>query len=242
VAVSAAPRLGSGVALSVVLHGGLLAALYLLRPAADPAGPPVYRVQLIAAPAGERSIGVVQDAPAVAAPVEAPVPAPTLVAAKPIVARAKPVVKSKPGVKPAPKAATPTPAAASPPAKATTPPPTAGGGPTGGKGADVANVDTPGIEFPYPGYTQNITRQLILRFGTFSGNFTGSVRFVIRRDGSVDPESIQMVTRSGNYSFDQRAVGAVEAAANAKAFGALPPGFREDILPVTFRFSPALNR
>jgi hypothetical protein len=50
------------------------------------------------------------------------------------------------------------------------------------------------------------------------------------------------VTRSGNYSFDQRAYGAVEAAANAKAFGALPPGFREDILPVRFRFTPSIMR
>jgi protein TonB len=244
VTVIAAPRLGSGVALSVLLHGGLFAALFLFRPGPDAASPPVYRVQLIAAPAGERAIGVVQEAPAVVPPVEAP--APLAAVAKPTVARPAVVAKSKaaskPASKPVPKAATPTPAAVSPPANSTAAPPTAGGGPTGGKGADVANVDTPGIEFPYPGYTQNITRQLILRFGTFSGNFTGSVRFVIRRDGSVDPGSIQMVTRSGNYSFDQRAVGAVEAAANAKAFGALPPGFREDILPVTFRFSPALNR
>jgi hypothetical protein len=34
----------------------------------------------------------------------------------------------------------------------------------------------------------------------------------------------------------------VESAANAKAFGALPAGFNEDILPVTFRFSPRVIR
>jgi len=49
------------------------------------------------------------------------------------------------------------------------------------------------------------------------------------------------VTSSGNYSFDQKALGAVEAAANAKRFGRLPDGFREDILPVTFRFTPSLR-
>ena len=46
----------------------------------------------------------------------------------------------------------PQPKTAEPP-KPETPPPTAAGGATGGKGTDVANVDTPGIEFPYPGYT-----------------------------------------------------------------------------------------
>jgi outer membrane biosynthesis protein TonB len=63
---------------------------------------------------------------------------------------------------------------------------------------------------------------------------------VIRRDGSVDPASIQRVTSSGNYSFDLQAMGAVEAAANAKAFGSLPSGYPDDILPISFRFSPTL--
>ncbi|MEO6878277.1 MAG: TonB C-terminal domain-containing protein, partial [Gemmatimonadaceae bacterium] len=116
------------------------------------------------------------------------------------------------------------------------------GGPVGGKGAEVANVDTPGIEFPYPAYTTNIVSQLIRRFGAMQGTLSATVRFVIRRDGSVDLESIAVVTHSGSYDFDLRAAGAVESAANAKAFGPLPPGFREDILPVTFRFSPSLNR
>jgi hypothetical protein len=62
--------------------------------------------------------------------------------------------------------------------------------------------------------------------------------FMIRRDGSVG--NIEIINTSHNYSFDQRAKGAVEAAANAKAFGPLPPGFTEDILPVRFRFSPSL--
>lgn len=102
----------------------------------------------------------------------------------------------------------------------------------------MANIDTPGIEFDYPGYSTNIVRQLITRFGGMTGSLTAEVRFVIHRDGSVDPQSIRIVTSSGNYSFDQRALGAVETAANSHAFGPLPAGFREDILPVTFRFSP----
>ena len=96
--------------------------------------------------------------------------------------------------------------------------------PTGGKGTDVANVDTPGIEFPYPGYLQNISREVLRQFQTQQTRLTliADVRFMIKRDGTVDPESIRLVTSSGNYSFDQKALGAVEAAANAKRFGRLP--------------------
>jgi hypothetical protein len=65
------------------------------------------------------------------------------------------------------------------------------------------------------------------------------VRFTIKRDGTVDPASIQLVTH-GEYRNDQRAIGAVEQVADGKLFGALPPGFREDILPVTIRFTPAM--
>lgn len=200
--------------------------------------PPLYRVQLLAAPAGPRAVGVVQE----------PQPAPAVPAPVPPATKATPPVQKKLLTKATPKPTPPKVATPTQPAKTPEQPtptaqaPTAGGGPTGGKGADVAAVDTPGIDFPYPGYTNNIVRQLILRFGQSSARLTAEVRFVIRRDGSVDPESIKRVTSSGDYSFDQRALAAVEAAANANAFGPLPPGFREDILPVTFRFSPSLIR
>jgi protein TonB len=222
----------------VLLHGGLIIAFFALRPPPAPPAPPLYQVRLLAAPAGERAIGVVQQPQPQPVP---PAPTPPVTKAPPKPTPVAPSAKAKPV--PRPKAATPTssPKAAEQP-KTNAPAPTAGGGPTGGKGADVANVQTPGIEFPYPGYTNNIVRQLILQFGQASVRYTAEVRFVIRRDGSVDPESIHLVTSSGNYSFDQRALGAVEAAANAKVFGALPAGFREDILPVNFRFSPTLIR
>ena len=205
------------------------------RPSAP--SPPLYRVQLVAAPAGDRAVGVVApEAPKVASP--APVPP----------SKTPPKIKptTKASVKPTPvaKAATPVPPVktAAPP-KPETPPPTAGGGATGGKGSDVANVDTPGIEFPYPGYLQNISREVIRQFQTQQTRLTltADVRFMIKRDGTVDPGSIRLVTPSGNYSFDQKALGAVEAAANANRFGRLPDGFREDILPVTFRFTPSLR-
>jgi outer membrane biosynthesis protein TonB len=228
------PRLGAGIVASVLLHGGLVAAFFVLRPGAPPPGPPIYRVRLIAAPAGERAIGVVQPKPEPV--VEKPVP---VTPPKPTPKKAPAPVKTpaKP-TKQAPTAATPTPS----PPKTAEPAPTAGGGPTGGRGADIANVLTPGIEFPYPAYTDNIVRQLIKFFGQTTARFEAEVSFVIRRDGTVDPETIRFVTRSKNYSFDQRAYGAVEAAANANAFGPLPSGFREDILPVRFKFTPSIMR
>lgn len=235
--VASAPRLSGGIVASVLLHGALVAAFFALRPPAPAPSPPLYRVQLLAAPPGPRAIGVVQEPQP--APVAAPTPPPTK-KAPPVQKTVPTKARPKPPVaKAATPTATPKPAEVPKPA---TEAPTAGGGPTGGKGADVANMDTGGIDFPYPGYTNNIVRQLILRFGQSSARLTAEVRFVIRRDGSVDPESIRRVTSSGDYSFDQRALAAVEAAANAKAFGPLPAGFREDILPVTFRFSPSLIR
>lgn len=228
----ASPRLASGFAVSVVLHGGLVAVFLFAHVSRPSAGPPPYMVQLIAAPAGERAIGAVQ-------PEAPPKPAPTPSVAKPEPVKPKPAVpKPKPVSKTPPKRAPDL----GPTAKPTQTPATAGGGATGGKGSDVANLVAPGIEFDYPWYIDNIARRVIMRFGNLSSNLVAEVRFVIKRDGSVDPESIRIVTSSRNYSFDQRALGAVEAAANAHEFGALPPGFREDILPVTFRFSPSSYR
>jgi periplasmic protein TonB len=204
--------------------------------------PPLYRVQLIAAQAGQRAIGVVQ--PPVTPPVKSttpPTPTPKLAPPK---AKPVPAAKTKPKPSVTPREATPVPAQKTvAPPKPETPQPTAGAGATGGKGADVAALNTAGIDFPYPGYLQNIAREVINRFQAQQTRLTlvADVRFMIKRDGSVDPNSISLLTSSGNYSFDQKALGAVEAAANANRFGPLPPGFREDILPVIFRFTPALR-
>lgn len=230
-----APRLAGGLVVSVALHGGLVAAFFLLRPPPSPPSPPVYRVQLVAAPSGERAIGAVGPAPRIP-PVQETPPAFT----KTVAPRAA-VPVPKPRAKPAPRAATAN-AAPKPPAKRTEPAPVAASEGTGGKGADVANIDTNGLEFPYPWYTTNVVSLILRQFHPGNGRWVAEVRFVIQRDGTVDPSSIKPVTLSGNYTFDTQALGAVEAASRNKAFGPLPPGFREDILPVTFRFSPALSR
>ena len=238
--VAPGPRLTGGIAASVLLHGVWIAAFLLLRPTAPPPMPPVYSVHILAAPPGERAAGAVLDRSQVP-PAERPTSAPVPTTAMKPVSRVSQRRATK--TRPTPKLSTPVPGkTVGRPVKAVPPAPTAGGGPIGGQGADVANVQTPGIEFDFPPYSNNIVSQLVRRFGPMPGSLAATVRFVIRRDGSVDLESIKIVSPSRNYEFDQRAVGAVESAANARAFGPLPAAFREDILPVTFRFSPSVIR
>jgi periplasmic protein TonB len=131
--------------------------------------------------------------------------------------------------------ATPAPPTA---AKPTTPPQQAGGGETGGKGTDVANVRTEGIAFPYPGYLQNVVRQVALCFEPPRGTdrLRADVAFQVMRTGDVS--EIRMVTPSGNYRFDNEAKAAIECA--QVKFGALPAGFRDDVLPIVFSFDPSL--
>ncbi len=222
-----------GVVLSVLLHGGLVAAVILGRPGPPPPSPPMFRVNLVAAPIAPPAAGLVQPtaAPAPVKPVAPPIP------------KKSPEKKLVPPVKKAPTATAPSSAATPAPTKSEPAPPA--GSSSGGRGTDAGNLMTPGIEFPYPYYINNIANVLIRQFNAIHsgrGAFRGMVRFTIRRDGSVSLESIGYVTRSGNFTFDQDMLAAVEAAANAKAFGPLPPGFQEDILPVQFRFEPAAIR
>ncbi|HEV7992568.1 MAG TPA: TonB C-terminal domain-containing protein [Gemmatimonadaceae bacterium] len=220
--------------LSALLHLLVAAGFLVSRARAPVATPPMYRVSLIAAPPGPRQIGVVRETP--------PEPTPTPPAPTPL-SRATPEPERMKAPTKAPPARTPkvaTPNAGAPTTKAP-PAPKAGGGPTGGRGADVANVRTEGIEFPYPVYLQNVVRQIALQFKpSGNGALRAEVAFLIRRDGSIS--ALKLVTRSGAFSFDQDAMGAVEAAARANAFGPLPQGFTDDVLPVIFSFDPRLIR
>ncbi|MGH7689772.1 MAG: TonB C-terminal domain-containing protein [Gemmatimonadaceae bacterium] len=224
---------------SVVLHAAVLTALFVLRPPAPPALPPVYRVQLIAAPAGPRAIGVVRAIPSVPAPIEqitAP-PKPKVVPKTvPVAPKRASKAPTKPAVKP--KVTTPAPRGAKT-QRVTSKTPTAGGGPEGGKGADVANVSTPGIDFPFPGYVENITRQIALRFQPpGNSSLTAQVVFLIHRDGSVTDFRFQR--KSGSYAFDLAAQGAIDAAGTARAFLPLPSAYPDDVLPVIFTFDPRI--
>lgn len=214
---------------STALHLLAISALVIARSGGvGPALPPMYRVELIAAPPGPPAVGVVTNAPQ---PADAPRPAPLKAAPQPA---DNAVSIRKPGAK---AASTKAPATA----KAATAAPRAGGGAVGGPGADVANIRTEGIDFPFPGYLQNIVRQVRLNFApTDNSPRTAEVFFLIRRDGSAS--GFRFLLRSGSYAFDLECEGAVEAASASKAWGPLPAGFMDDVLPVIFRFDPKTLR
>ena len=249
-----APTLGAPIAMSAALHAAALIML-ATRPSTPPL-PPLYEVNLVAAPAGPRSVGAVQ--PEVARPLDAAPPAPasvrrTVPAPAPVAkGRAVPLkpakrlpTRSAPTTKAAPETpvekAAPAPATESPTAKVPAPVAPAGGGPTGDKGTDVATVRTEGTAFPFPVYLQNIVRQIALNFRPRgAGALRCDVSFLIHRDGSVT--NVRFASRSGMYAFDLEAQGAIEAASRSKSFGPLPSGFADDVLPVTFSFDPRLVR
>ena len=234
-------RLIAPFTLSAILHAAVATLLFnSLKERKPVALPPMYRVNIVAAPPGERAIGEVKSAQAKAAtPVTQPsAPQSTL--------KEMPVPKAKPAQKTPARA---TPSAPKPAAKAgaadakavpqpKTEAPKAGGGPVGGKGTDVATVRTDGIEFAFPGYLNNIVRQIALNFRPRNTNagLKAEIRFLIHRDGSVS--DLTFLRRSGNFSFDLEAQGAVEAASSARRFGPLPDGFSDDVLPVVFSFDP----
>lgn len=225
---------GGPLGISVMLHLSVVALAFVLsRERPMEALPPIYRVDIVAAPAGERAIGEVTPEPAPATPVPPAAPPVAPPAAK---ERAVPLTKAAPKKKAA--RSTPVPPAAKPVPK--TAAPKAGGGPIGGRGTDVATVHTEGIEFPFPGYLNNIVRQIALNFKPSDTNsaLRAEVMFLIYRDGSV--KIVRFVTRSGSYAFDLEAQGAIESA--GPNFGRLPEGFPDDVLPVVFSFDPRVLR
>ena len=234
IAVRRAPKsLAMPIAVSALLHVALLSTFVFLRSSPPSLLPTMYKVNLVAAPPGPRAEGVVIDEPPPVAPKKPEArsrPLPKPVAAKPVAKAAK----GKAPVKATPTVAAKAPAA--PPVEA----PRAGGGEQGGRGADVANVSTAGIVFPYKGYLDNIVRQIALNFSPRGnvGALRAEVQFFIRRDGSVT--GFRWLSRSNNMTFDFEAQGAVEAA--AKAFGPLPAGFADDVLPIIFFFDPSKLR
>ena len=229
----AGTRFGVPAVLSAVLHSGLVVAVLIAGRESSRPMPPIYRVELVAAPKGPSAIGVVEQTP----------PAPEVKASPPPRAAAPPKnampVRRQPAARQPATRATPTPVTKTTPKNE--PAPKAGGGDEGGKGTDVGNIRLDGIQFPYEAYLQNIVRQIKVRFKPRAGPaVSADIAFLIRKDGTVD--GIRFVKRSGAYLFDAEAVGAIEAVARLKAFGPLPEGFSEEVLPVIFSFTPDFLR
>jgi outer membrane biosynthesis protein TonB len=218
---------------SVAVHG-TVALLALGTATARKVEPPVYAVELVAAPLPTSAKRLAREAIPRAAP--EPETAPTATPPAKAAEKAAPI-KAKAEARPAPTTATRTPTDASkekaPPTRSEARPLP---GETPGTGSDVANIKIPGIDFPYPEYLRNIMNQVLRRWSPPGGTLRAEVAFLILKDGTV--RDIRFLTRSGNFSFDLDAQGAIESAGNAKAFGALPDGWDANVLPVTFVFEP----
>ena len=219
------PGKAAGTIGTIVVHAAAAAFLFSQVKAA-PAGPPVYAVELVAAPAPTERRRLAREAVPTPPPVEKPAPVkpkPTPPPKKPAPPEPKPPPRTEPDREPPPPTAAPA-----------TPAP----GETPSTGTDVATIKTPGLEFPFPEYLRNIVTQIYTRWDRESGreNSFAEISFFILRDGSV--RDIRFVTRSGSFGFDLGAQGAIEAAGNARAFGQLPDGWEADVLPVSFYFKP----
>lgn len=221
-------RQGAGVGLVATLffHGAGIALLGGLAGEAEPI-PPVYAVELVAAPAPAPKQRVAPEATPTPPPEEAPAP---------VKSTPKPAAKTVPVEKPKQPKVEPRPAAD--PAPKTSAPEAPAPGETPSTGRDATTIKTPGLDFPFPEYLRNVMNQIYRRWRRPTGNapLRAEVFFVIRRDGSI--AEVRFVKRSGNFSYDLEAQGAVEAAGNAKAFGQLPDGWEADVLPISFYFEP----
>jgi protein TonB len=218
-------KLAGGIG-SLVVHGA--AGLFLMSQVQPTtATPPVYAVNLVAAPAPTARKRIAREA-IPTPPQEKPAPV------KP--SPPKPPPKAPPEPEPKP------PAPAEPDREAPAPtaaPMTPAEGETPSTGTDAVTIKTPGLAFPFPEYLRNIINQVYTRWDREDarGNRFAEISFMIRRDGSV--HDIRFVTNSGSFAFDLSAQGAIEAAGNALAFGPLPDGWEADVLPVSFYFKPA---
>jgi outer membrane biosynthesis protein TonB len=222
----------AGVTGAIILHAIAIALLMMGGSATEaPARVVQMRTFMVAAPVGDVSVGVVQ-APDPATATPAPraaevVPDPTRIA--PTTTKTTKTVESKQAT------------VTTSNTKSAKDAPTAGSE-VGGKGADLANVDLGGTDFPFPVYQRNIVNRIAEQFHTTERGLTAEVMFIIKRDGTVDVDEMTLLTRSGKMTFDNAALGAIEAAANKRLFGPLPAEFKNDALTVIFKFDPSIIR
>ena len=103
------------------------------------------------------------------------------------------------------------------------------------------NIRMEGLKADFPVYYQNIQRQIQRCFEWRGpGRLETSLVFYIDRDGTVDGNTIEFFSRSGNVNFDWAAFGSVECAGKGR-FGPLPEEMQLDRLPILFTFQPIGN-
>jgi protein TonB len=218
-----APGKVAGMIGTVVVHAAAAAFMFSQVKAA-PVGPPVYAVDLVAAPAPTTKRRLAREAVPTPPPVEKPAPV-----------KPKPTPPPKKPAPPEPKPPPTEPDREPPPP--TSAPMAPAEGETPSTGTDAATIKTPGLAFPFPDYLRNIVNQVYQRWDrSNAGSRSAEISFMILKDGSV--RDIRFVTPSGNFAFDLDAQGAIEAAGNSQAFGPLPDGWEADVLPVSLYFKP----
>lgn len=232
----------TGAACTALVHGA--AVLFLFAFVEPPAAsPPVYAIELVAAPLPSPNQRVAPEAIPPAAEPEPEPPAP-VETAEPEPAEETVPVPDEPKPEPEPPRERPpvtTPSEQRDPSPPTAVPETPAPGETPSTGRDATTVKTPGLDFPFPEYLRNVANQIYRRWRRPGGNarLRAEIFFLIHRDGSVT--DVRFVQRSGSFSYDLEAQGAIEAAGNAKAFGVLPDGWTNDVLPISFYFEPRPN-
>lgn len=206
---------------TLVVHG-LAGAFIFATPGTQKRLPPTYTVRLIAAPAADlesRKAPEAFERPAE----EKPAPVPKIKTPRSTVSRATPpATRDQTNREAAPR---------------TTPQNQPLPGERPSTGNDIATVSTEGIAFPFPEYLQNIVTQVLQRWQrpAQTSPLEAELSFFVHRNGSVT--DLQFIQRSGNFTFDLEAQGAIEAAGASKAFGMLPDGWTSDVLFVRFYFS-----
>ncbi len=206
---------------TLVVHGLLIVLLFGTR-SGPKRLPPTYRVRLIAAPAADLEARKAPEAferPAE----EKPAPLPAVKRPQSTVSRATPPPTQDQTHREAAPRTTPT----------TQPLP----GEKPSTGNDPLTVSTEGVAFPFPEYTNNIVIEIARRWQRPYGAtaLQAEIGFLIHRDGSIT--DIQFIHRSGSFTFDLEAQGAIEETGRFKAFGPLPPGWSADVLFIRFYFS-----
>jgi outer membrane biosynthesis protein TonB len=206
---------------SVAFHLVVLVPMVMYTSAPAPVEFDTIRITLVSAP---QPVEATEPVPPQLEPepepvVEEPVPEPVVEPPRPEPPQRPPPQRVE---RPTPRPTTPPPA--TPPAEPT-------------PGAAGLNIQTEGIEFPFPAYLNNVILQVHRYFRWTEGtNPRGTIYFEIQSDGSV--RNIRMVRPSGNIRFDFAVQGAVETAGNRGEFGPLPDGFVASSLPVQIEVEP----
>lgn len=106
-------------------------------------------------------------------------------------------------------------------------------------GSASVDVSIQTQEFPYPEYLQNIMIQIKRHFGLWSRAPTAKAElyFYINRNGTVG--GLDVLQGSGDFGFDLKALGAVEAAGKRGVFGPLPDGWAVDRLYIRYSLQPS---